>query len=142
MFKNIKERCGEAANIMSSIKSGYAEVNGTKLYYEVAGGGEPIVLIHGFTFDTRMWDDQFKEFSKQYRVIRYDVRGFGKSSTPNEGEPYSHHGDLKALLDYLDIKKAHILGLSMGGSIAINFTLEYPDYATSLIPVDSSLARA
>lgn len=125
---------------MSSIESGFAEVNGTKLYYEVAGQGDPIVLIHGFTLDTRMWDDQFKEFSKHYRVIRYDVRGFGKSSTPIEGEPYSNQEDLKALLDYLDIREAHIVGLSMGGGIAINFTLEYPDYASSLITVDSSLA--
>ena len=124
---------------MSSVESGYAEVNGTKLYYEVAGKGEAIVLINGFTLDTRMWDDQFQEFSKQYRVIRYDYRGFGKSSVPEEGKPYSHGKDLKELLDHLNVSEACVIGLSMGGSIAINFTLEYPDYVSSLITVDSVL---
>jgi len=124
---------------MSSVNSGYAEVKDAKLYYEIAGKGEPIVLVHGITLDTRMWDDQFKEFSQHYKVIRYDVRGFGKSSTPIEDEPYSNYKDLKALLDYLDIREAHIAGLSMGGSIAIGLTLEYPDYVSSLITVDTSL---
>ena len=121
------------------VDSGYAEVNGAQLYYEVAGKGDHVVLIHGITLDTRMWDDQFTEFSKHYRVIRYDVRGYGKSSIPTEGQPYSTYADLKALLDYLNIPRAHILGLSMGGSIAIKFTLEYPDYVSSLITVDSAL---
>jgi len=123
----------------SEIKYSYAEVNGTRLYYEVAGQGEPLVLIHGLFLNTKMWDNQYQEFSKQYKVIRYDIRGYGKSSNPKEGVTYSNHADLKALLDYLNIPKAHIVGLSLGGSIAINFTLEYPKYILSLIPVDSSL---
>lgn len=122
-----------------NVDSGYAEVNGGKLYYEVAGEGEPLVLVHGFTLDTRMWNDQFAEFSKHYKVIRYDIRGFGKSSNPVEGKQYSNHIDLKTLLDNLRIDKANILGLSMGGAIAISFTLEYPEYVKSLIPIDSSL---
>lgn len=122
---------------MSSVDSGYAEANGAQLYYEAAGQGNPVVLIHGITLDTRMWDDQFQEFSKHYRVIRYDCRGFGKSSVPEEGKPYSHSRDLKELLDHLKIRKACVIGLSMGGGIAINFTLEYPDYVSSLITVDS-----
>jgi len=122
---------------MSSVESGYVDVNDTTIYYEIAGEGDPIVLVHGFTLDTRMWDDQFTEFSKRYRVIRYDVRGFGKSSVPEEGKPYSHSRDLKELLDHLNIKKTCVIGLSMGGSLAINFTLEYPDCVSSLITVDS-----
>jgi len=124
---------------MDSVQSCYAEVNGAKLYYEMTGEGEPIVLVHGFTLNLKMWGDQFKEFSQHYKVIRYDVRGFGKSSTPIEGKPYSHYDDLKALLDHLGIREAHFIGLSMGGSIAIGFTLEYPEYVSSLITVDSSL---
>ena len=124
---------------MSSVESGYADVNDTTIYYEIAGEGDPIVLVHGFTLDTRMWDDQFTEFSKRYKVIRYDARGFGRSSMPEEGKPYSHAKDLKELLDHLNIRKASVIGLSMGGSIAINFTLEYPDYVSSLITVDSVL---
>ena len=122
-----------------NVESGYSEVNGAKVFYEVTGQGDPIVLIHGFTLDTRMWDDQFSEFSKYYRVIRYDVRGFGKSSIPEEGKPYSHSRDLKELLDHLNVNKSCVIGLSMGGSISINFTLEYPNYVSSLIIVDSVL---
>jgi pimeloyl-ACP methyl ester carboxylesterase len=60
-----------SSNSSNSSASGFAEVNGTRLYYEVAGSGEPLILVHGFTFDRRMWDDQFLEFSKNYKVIRY-----------------------------------------------------------------------
>lgn len=118
------------------IESGIADVNGTRLYYEVAGDGLSLVLIHGFTLDTRMWDDQFEEFAQQYRVVRYDVRGFGKSALPTE-ESYSHVDDLKALLNHLEIVQAHILGLSMGGSIAINFALSQPEMTRKLIVVDA-----
>jgi 3-oxoadipate enol-lactonase len=69
------------------IETGFADVNGTRFYYEIAGSGHPLVLIHGNTLDTRMWDDQFEVFVQQYRVLRYDVRGFGKSAVPTT-EPY------------------------------------------------------
>jgi pimeloyl-ACP methyl ester carboxylesterase len=121
------------------MKSGYAEVNGTRLYYELAGEGDPIVLINGFTLDTRMWDDQFLEFSKQYKVLRYDVRGHGKSAKPSD-EEYTDPDDLISLMKYLDISHAHIIGLSMGGSIAIDFTLSYPEAVDSLVVVDSTLS--
>jgi pimeloyl-ACP methyl ester carboxylesterase len=114
-------------------------VNDASIYYEIAGKGDPVVLVHGFTLDTRMWDDQFSQFSKHYRVIRYDARGFGRSSVPEEGKPYSHARDLRGLLDHLNIRKASVIGLSMGGSTAINFTLEHPDYVSTLIAVDSGL---
>lgn len=97
-------------------QSGFAEVNGTRLYYEIAGSGRPLVLIHGMTLDTRMWDDQFEPLAAQYQVVRYDARGFGKSAVPT-GESYAHTDDLKALLEYLDIAHAFILGLSMGGGM-------------------------
>jgi 3-oxoadipate enol-lactonase len=121
------------------VDSGYAEVNGTRLYYEVAGRGPPVVLIHGFTLDTRMWDDQFEVFAQRYKVVRYDVRGFGKSALPVLGERYTHADDLMALLKYLEIAKTHVVGLSMGGEIAINFTLEHPEVTQALVLVDSGL---
>jgi pimeloyl-ACP methyl ester carboxylesterase len=108
---------------MSSAGSGYAEVNGTRLYYETAGAGHPLVLIHGYTLDSRMWDDQFETLSKKYRVLRYDLRGFGKSAYPSPDKSYCHTEDLRALLDYLKISKAYVMGLSMGGGIAVEFTL-------------------
>lgn len=120
-------------------QSGLAEVNGTRLYYEIAGRGHPLVLIHGFSLDTRMWDGQFEVFAQHFKVIRYDVRGFGKSAPLVIEERYSHKEDLKALLEHLGISHAYIIGLSMGGGIAINFTLEYPKVTRALIPVDSVL---
>jgi pimeloyl-ACP methyl ester carboxylesterase len=119
--------------------SGFAPVNGTRLYYELAGEGEPLVLIHGFTLDRRMWDAQVEPFARQYRVLNYDGRGFGKSAAP-DGTEYDRAEDLKALLDGLGIERAHIVGLSMGGGVAIDFALAYPEMTRSLIAVDSVLS--
>ena len=116
-----------------------AEVNGTSLYYEVAGSGESIVLINGFGTDTRMWDDQFEVFSKEYQVVRYDNRGFGKSAVPTTN-PYSHATDLKCLLEYLEISTTHIIGLSKGGHIAAEFVLRYPNLVNKLVLADSMVA--
>jgi len=130
-------------------ETGYSEVNGTKLYYEIAGEGKPIVLIHGNGADTRMWDDQFDYFAEHNRVLRYDARSRGKSAIPVEGVPYSHHNDLKELMKQLKIQKAHILGCSWGSGVAVDFVLTYPEMAYSLITVgpwafgyDSPTARA
>jgi pimeloyl-ACP methyl ester carboxylesterase len=115
------------------VEQGYVEVDGGRLYYEAAGTGEPLVLIHGNTLDLRSWDDQFLSLSQSFRVIRYDVRGFGKSSLPVEGEAYSHHEDLAALLGHLGISSAHILGLSMGSGIAVDFVVGHPAMSRSLV---------
>ena len=117
------------------ITTGFAEVNGTRLYYELAGSGVPIVLIHGNFGDRRYYDGQFEAFAKSHKVLQYDVRGYGKSSLPVEGVSYSDHDDLKALLQYLGISKAHIAGFSMGSGIAINFVLTYPEMINSLISI-------
>jgi len=118
--------------------SGFAEVNGTRLYYEMRGAGPAMVLIHSGGFDRRIWDDQFIAFSDRYTVIRYDVRGFGKSKVPTK--PYSDDEDLYQLLRFLNVKKAHLVGLSMGGRIAIDFTLTHPEMVETLIPVATGLS--
>ena len=120
------------------IQTGFAEINGARLYHEVAGTGQTIVFIHGFSLDTRMWDDQFEAFAQHYQVVRYDLRGFGQSAAPTN-EPYTHADDLKALLQYLKINSAHIAGLSLGGGIAIDFALTYPEATRSLITIDGTL---
>lgn len=117
-----------------STTSGFAEVNGTRLYYEVAGEGYPLVLMHGGIMDSAMWDDQFETFAQHYRVIRYDLRGFGRSNLPG-AETFSMRGDLRALLEFLGVEKANVLAISMAGSIAIDFTLDYPDMVNALILV-------
>ena len=117
---------------MEPIKSGMAEVNGTSLYYEVAGKGFPLVLISGGgVLDTRAWDHQFETFARHYKVIRYDIRGLGKSARPSK--PFSHSRDLYALLKYLKIRKAHVVGLSFSGAIAIDFALEHPEMVDRLV---------
>lgn len=118
---------------------GIAEVNGTRLVYEVAGEGVPVVLIHGFTLDGRMWDDQLPAFAARHRIVRYDLRGFGASSPFVPGEPYTHADDLRALMDTLSIERAAIIGLSMGGWVAVEFALMYPESVSALVLVDAAL---
>ena len=117
----------------SQVESGYARIGKSKLYYEVLGDGHPLVLIHGGYLDRRMWDGHFELFAKRFRVVRYDVRGHGLSR--NARGDYYDHEDLHALLTHLKIDKACIVGLSMGGQIAIDFALQYPDMVTALVPV-------
>ena len=117
------------------IETGYAEVNGTRLYYEVAGEGDVILLIHGNGGDRRHWDEQFEVFAKDYKVLRFDVRGFGNSAVPVVGQPYSCNDDIKALLEFLDISKAHIAGFSLGCGFAVDFVIEHPEMSRSLIAV-------
>ena len=125
--------CGHDRARMQS----FAEVNGTRLYYEIVGQGPPVILIHGGLVDSRMWDDQMNDFSKQCQVVRYDLRGFGKSA--GTSEPFSHIEDLRALLEFLKIERATIVGLSLGGIIAADFTLEYPEKVDRLVLVGSGL---
>jgi pimeloyl-ACP methyl ester carboxylesterase len=112
------------------VHHGFAPVNGTRLFHEVRGAGPAVVLIHGGQLDCRMWGDQLDAFSRQYRVIRYDVRGYGGSPRPDV--PYSDAEDLAALLDYLEVAKAHLVGLSLGGRIAVDFALAHPTRVGSL----------
>ncbi|MEZ4735845.1 MAG: alpha/beta hydrolase [Caldilineaceae bacterium] len=119
-------------------ESGYAEVNGTHLYYEMAGEGEPVVLLHGLGGDTRYWQGVFDTLAPQYQVVRYDMRGFGRSALPTT-EPYTHADDLMALLGYLGIERAHLMGHSFGGNQAIQFALAHPAATRSLILISNGL---
>ena len=100
----------------TNVETGYAEINGARLYYEVAGAGQPLALLHAGIADSRMWDDQFAVFAERYKVIRYDYRGFGKSSVPPG--PYVFRDDLLGLLRHLGIARASLIGVSMGGGLA------------------------
>ncbi|HEV7645690.1 MAG TPA: alpha/beta hydrolase [Pyrinomonadaceae bacterium] len=117
--------------------SGYADIGGAKLYFEMAGKGKTVVLIHGGLADSRLWDDQFAEFAKHYRVVRYDLRGFGKSDFPTKD--FSHTGDLYSLLKYLGIAKTSLVGLSLGGAIAADFTVAHPEMVEKLVLTSSGL---
>ncbi len=119
------------------ISSGRLPVNHGELFFECAGTGETIVFIHGFGLDSRMWDPQFDAFQSAFRVIRYDLRGFGRSSLP-PAAPYSHEDDLNTLLSSPAVSKlggapAHVVGLSMGGRTALRFAVAYPQSVRSLV---------
>lgn len=107
------------------------------LCYQTNGDGTPIIFIHGFSLDSRMWQPQIDFFAKTNQVITYDMRGFGKTNPPNKS--YSHVKDLQALLASLKIDKAHIVGLSLGGEVAIDYVLTYPNTVLSLTLADTSL---
>lgn len=111
--------------------SGWAQVKAGKLYYESTGAGPALVLIHSRGFDRRIWDDQVAALAARYRVIRYDVRGFGKS--PVARKPHSNVDDLYRLLTFLHIVKATLVGASLGGEIALDFTLAHPDMVSALV---------
>ncbi len=112
-------------------KKGYLEVPGGRLYYEVTGSGPPLVLIHAGVANLRMWDSQVPVFAKEYRVIRYDTRGYGRTETDDVS--FSNRADLAALLDHLNESSVSLLGISRGGIIALDFTLEQPDRVNALI---------
>jgi pimeloyl-ACP methyl ester carboxylesterase len=108
------------------MKSATLLLNNGQIYYETIGSGEPIIFIHGFTLSHIMWRPQVAFFNKDYRVITYDARGFGRSSLPDK--PYDHAADLYALLNHLDIKQAHIAGLSMAGVSPLTLRLHTPKW--------------
>lgn len=116
-------------------QTGYVNLEGGKVYYETAGEGETLVLSHAGFVDSRMWNSQWDDLSKHYRVIRFDMRGFGKSDRLTA--PVSRRQDLYQLLKHLEIKRTHLLGCSMSGTTVIDFALEYPDMVASLIPVSA-----
>jgi 3-oxoadipate enol-lactonase len=122
----------------TSIDRKFLEVNGARLYCEIAGSGPAVVLIHGGFVDTRQWDDQFLPLAQQFQVIRYDLRGAGQSDTPT-GEPYSHVDDLAALLDRLEIGQASLVGLSLGGGVALDCALTYPERIRALVLIGTAL---
>src|SRR6188474_643399 len=100
------------------------DVAGATLWADVSGDGAPLVFIPGFTLDHRVWDPQAALFSAQYLVLRYDPRGFGRSSMPSES--YSHAEDVAALLRHFKIGSAHVVALSVGGVHALELALLHP----------------
>lgn len=112
-------------------KTAKAKIGDKELYYEMKGKGEPLIFLHGHSFDSSMWDAQFEYFSKYYKVIRYDLRGYGNSDNPEEGKEFLHAEDLNRLLESLNIKKAHLVGLSLGAFVVGDFMALHPEMVLS-----------
>jgi pimeloyl-ACP methyl ester carboxylesterase len=113
--------------------SGYVEVDGSKIFYESAGEGPALIFIHDGLVHREIWNHQFSHFAEDYKVIRYDRRGYGKSSAA--AGKYSLVDDLNRLYTELEIQKACLIGMSSGGRLAINFALQYPDKVSGLVLV-------
>jgi pimeloyl-ACP methyl ester carboxylesterase len=130
--------CCVSALAGSSVQheSRFVDANGVRLYVELDGSGDPIVLIHGWTLNLRMWDPQIGELSRHYKVVRFDRRGFGRSSGSEDTSWDAD--DLRAVLDALGIARAHVLGMSQGGRVALTFAVTHPERVASLILHGSS----
>ncbi len=125
----------EAANL----EEDYCPVSNGRLFFLKAGRGTPLLFVHGFCLDHRMWESQMDYFSKFYTCISVDLRGFGKSSLPAD-QSYSNHEDLFELLAFLQINQPVILiGLSMGARAVVNFALMYPQKTMAIVLVDGAI---
>jgi 3-oxoadipate enol-lactonase len=114
------------------------KLNGTRIHYERSGSGFPLLLIHAGIADSRMWEPQAKAFANHFDMVRPDLRGFGDSELPPL--PYSTCADLIALLDHLKIDRAHVVGCSMGGTVAIDLALKHPGRVEKLVLVASGVS--
>jgi pimeloyl-ACP methyl ester carboxylesterase len=112
---------------------------GARLAYEVTGTGPDVVLVHGFALDMRMWDPQVERLAARLRVTRYDLRGFGATGPLDPAVPYTHAGDLIALLDHLGIGQAVLAGLSFGGRVVLEAALASPARVRGLALLDALL---
>jgi pimeloyl-ACP methyl ester carboxylesterase len=112
-------------------------VNGVGIHYTVAGSGpKTLVLAHAYPTNHRMWAPQLDALSRERTVVAYDIRGFGNSDAPDSASAYSPDRsveDVHALVDHLGVSQVELCGLSMGGNIALNFALAYPQRVSSLI---------
>ncbi len=123
---------------MTESKSGYAEIKDVRLHYEIDGEGSDLVFVHAGCADHRMWDGQFFAFAQHYHVLRYDMRGYGKS-TVSRGS-FSNRDDLYDLLETLGIQQAHFVACSMGSFAVTDFALEHPEKVKSLVLVSPALS--
>jgi pimeloyl-ACP methyl ester carboxylesterase len=122
----------------SAPSSGFAEVDGGRLFFEVAGGGTPVVLIHSGITDSRSWDPQLAAFAARHRVLRYDLRGMGRSDLGHG--PYSNVDDLVKLMDTVGLERAALVGVSMGGALALDVAVEHPVRVSALVLVGAGIS--
>lgn len=116
----------------------FADSNGVRLYYETAGRGLPIVFVHEFMGDAGIWDAQMRYFSRRYRCIAFNARGYPPSDVPQSRSMYSQRaatGDIAKVMRHLGVRRAHVIGCSMGGYATLYFGFEHPGRAISLTAI-------
>jgi 3-oxoadipate enol-lactonase len=114
------------------------DLNGARIHYRREGAGFPIVMLHAGVADSRMWQAQADAFAGQFDVVRPNMRGFGDSELPPR--PWTPRDDLRALMDELQLKPAHLIGCSMGGSLAIDFAIDHPERVSKLVLVGAGVS--
>jgi 3-oxoadipate enol-lactonase len=119
--------------------TGVLALPGARLAYEVTGAGPPVLLVHGFGLDMRMWDPQVEHLARRFQVVRYDCRGFGASGPFDPAHGYTHADDLLALLDHLSIGQAVLAGLKFGGRAVMQAALAAPARVRGLALLDAVL---
>ena len=124
----------------SAAVSGYVQLESPQshLHYSIIGTGQPLLFIHGNFNDHEIWKHQAEALGDKAQIIRYDLRGYGNSSTPHT--PFSHVEDLMQLMKKLRLGRVHLIGSSMGGGVAIDFALEYPAFVQSITLVAPSIS--
>jgi pimeloyl-ACP methyl ester carboxylesterase len=125
---------------MTRMESGVLGFDGGTLAWESAGEGPEVAFLHPGLWDSRVWDEQFGVLSRTYRVLRFDFRGYGRSSRPEPGRPYSHLDDLAAVMDAAGVERAALVGNSMGGKVAIDFALTHPGRVSALVLASPALS--
>jgi pimeloyl-ACP methyl ester carboxylesterase len=116
----------------------FIDIPGVRIAYEMAGQGSPPVLLHGGLLDRRMWDGQFAFFPGTHRVVRYDMRSSGQSETKPTTDPFTHHEDLRQLLNAPEVNRASLIGLS-NYVVALDFAIAHPDLIEKLVLVSPGL---
>lgn len=102
-----------------------------RLYHEVTGEGPPVVLVHEGICDCRMWDPQWTSLAGEFRLVRLDLRGFGRSPLPPE--PFSNARDVLAVMDALEVERAALVGVSLGGRVALELALAAPERVSAVV---------
>jgi pimeloyl-ACP methyl ester carboxylesterase len=125
---------------MMRMERGFLEFDGGTLAWESSGAGPGVVFLHPGMWDSRVWDEQFGMFSRMYRVLRYDFRGYGRSSRLEDGKPYSHVSDLAAVMDAAGVERAALIGNSMGGRVGVDFALTHPARVSTLVLASPALS--
>jgi 3-oxoadipate enol-lactonase len=120
------------------MRSGTASVNGARIFYEDHGSGRPLLFLHGFTLDRRMWAAQVAGLGSHHRVVAYDARGFGRSEMPRVGEPYKHCEDAAALCEDLGLERVIAVGHSIGAHQMLELALTRPDLVAGYVAVAPS----
>ncbi len=121
---------------MEKITKDTMTLDGARIYYETAGQGDALVLVHAGFVDSRMWDEQFLFFARYYQVIRFDMRGYGRSDPAQA--PVVRRDEIYSVMKHLGIQKAALVGCSMGGENVLDFALEHPDMARALVLVSTA----